>query len=374
MDIYERLGVKKIINGWGTVTKVGGSLIDEEVLRAMEEASQSYVVMEEFHRKAGERIARLLGVEGACITAGAAAAIAVSAAACMTEGDPAKALKLPNTDGMRNQALMLKCHRTLYDQALPMTGIQIKETGVTSYADVHQVEEAIDERTAMFFYVAEAEMMRGSVPVEEIIEVMHRHKLPVVVDAAAEIPPVENVTKYLEKGADMVIFSGGKEIRGPQASGLIVGKKSWIEACMANCCPQYSIGRPMKIDKETIAGLVQAVDLFKERDYEKRLQHWNQISIRMKERLEKVPSVKVWTGYPTEPGVQPIQILRLFVKPLCRPAEQVYKDLTELDRPVYVLLHGDELIINPQCLAEEEAEALCDSLIMVCDKSEKGRQ
>ena len=359
MGIYEELGVRKIINGWGTVTKVSGSLMDPRVLDAMKEASLHYVLVEEMHRKAGEKIAELLGAEAACVTSGAAAGIAITAAAAMTLGNKARALQLPNTIGMKDEALILKCHRTLYDQALPMTGIKVKEIGTTSFADIEQIEQAITERTAMFFYAAEAEPMRGSIDVKPIIELMHRYNLPVVVDAAAEIPPTENIRKYLDLGADMVIFSGGKEIRGPQSSGLILGTKTWSEACNANCCPQYSIGRPMKIDKETIAGLVKAVEIFVSKDYNAELKRWESISLDIFNRLKNDGQIEVRTGYPTEPGIQPVNILRVYIRPLTKPAHEVYKELIDLSTPVYTHLDKDELVINPQCLHEDEIEILC---------------
>ncbi|MFR5859006.1 MAG: aminotransferase class V-fold PLP-dependent enzyme [Clostridia bacterium] len=363
MDIYDELGVKKIINGWGTVTKVSGSLMDDRVLAAMIDASKHYVLVEELHKKAGERIAELLGVEAACVTAGAAAGIAISAAAAMTRGNKARALQLPDTAGMRDEVIILKCHRTLYDQALPMTGIKVKEVGTTSFADIEQIEQAINDKTAMFFFAAEAESMRGSVDVREIIELMHLHALPVIVDAAAEIPPTENIKKYLELGADMVIFSGGKEIRGPQSSGLILGKKQWIAACDANCCPQYSIGRPMKIDKETIVGLVKAVEIFVSKDYDLQLKKWEKLSEKIFELLKNHEQAEVSMGYPTEPGIQPTNILRVYIKPLRRTAKRVYEDLIRLSTPVYTHLDKDRLVINPQCLNEAEIEYMCKEII-----------
>lgn len=373
MDIYDELGVKKIINGWGTVTKVSGSLLDQSVFAAMQEASKHYVLVEELHQKAGAKIAELLDVEAACITSGAAAGIAITAAAVMTGGNKARALQLPNTDGMRNEALVLKCHRTLYDQALPMSGIKIKEIGTTAYADIEQVEQAISDHTAMFFFTAEAENMRGSVKAEDIIEVMHKNHLPVVVDAAAEIPPTSHIQMYLKLGADMVIFSGGKEIRGPQSSGFILGKEKWIAACNANCCPQYSIGRPMKIDKETIVGLVKAVELFVSKDYKAELSRWERMSERIKALLQNQGIADIRTGYPTEPGVQPVNILRTYITPLRKSAETVYRELVELPVPIYLHLHGKELVINPQCLKEEEIEFMCQSIMRVLlnEKEEK---
>ena len=206
----KKLGVPTLINGLGTVTRIGGSLMAPGVIEAMREASLHFVDMNEFHREAGKHIAKLLGSEGCCITCGAAAGLAISAAACMTRGDAAKKLQLPDTAGMKHEAIMLKAHRILYDQALRLSGAKIVEVGVTSSALPAQVEAAIGEQTALFVYVAEAEPMRGSVPLPQLIPILKKHGIPVLVDAAAEIPPRENFLKYLDMGADLVTFSGGK--------------------------------------------------------------------------------------------------------------------------------------------------------------------
>lgn len=354
MSIYDDLGIKSIINGWGTVTKIGGSKMDPEVLAAMNEAGGAYVDILTFHEKAGKRIAELLGVEAACITAGATAGIAISAAACMSKGEIAKTLQLPDTTGMPNEILMLKCHRTHYDQALLVSGAKVREIGVTSSSKIEQVEAAISEKTAMFFYVVEAERMRGSLPFTEIVRVLKRHNIPIVVDAAAELPPKSNVTKYLEQGADLVIFSGGKEIRGPQSSGFILGKKKFIEACDANCCPNYSIGRGMKIDKETIAGIVKAVELFTKKDYDIEMKRWELMVSKMISDFSTISGIVVRRGFPTEPGIQPVDIPRVYIRSADIGAKELQNCLLKLDPIIYVDVQGNEIVINPQCLEDNE--------------------
>lgn len=361
MNIYEQLGVKTIINAWGTITKVGGSVMAPEVTAAMAEASRNYVVVAELHEAAGKRIAQLLDVEACCVTCGAAAGIAIAAAACMAGTDPAKILQLPATDGMPNEALVLKCHRTLYDQALLLSGVKVKEIGATSFASVEQVEWAVSENTALFFYASEAEPMRGSIPLPDLMPVLKKRGVPVVVDAAAEVPPKSNIRKYLEMGADMVLFSGGKEIRGPQASGLILGGKEMIAACAANCCPNYSIGRAMKIDKETIVGITKAVELFAARDYDRQIAEWEDMIHRIAAAIAENPHARVREGTPVEPGIQPADLLRAYVRPLRKSAKQLHADLIALSPSVYTGLSGEELAINPQCLPEEEIPHLVEA-------------
>jgi L-seryl-tRNA(Ser) seleniumtransferase len=357
-DIYKQLNVKTLINAWGTVTKVGGSKMAPEVLEAMAEASKHYVEIATLHEEAGKYIAKCLKVEGCCITCGAAAGIAIAAAACMTRGDRAKILQLPDTAGMPDEALVLKCHRTLYDQALLLSGAKVKEIGTTSFACVEQVEAAFSDRSAFFFYASEAEPMRGSIDLRQIIPLMKKRNVPVIVDAAAEIPPKSNIHKYLDMGADLVIFSGGKELRGPQSSGLILGKTELIADCDANCCPNYGVGRAMKIDRETIAGITKAIELFVAKDYDRQTTIWEAMAHRISKDLSGNSNAVIREGFPTEPGIQPADLLRVYVRPLRKTAEELHAELLKLDPQVYTGLSGKELAINPQCLEEEEIPLL----------------
>lgn len=365
MDIYEELGVHKIVDAWGTVTKLGGSRMAPEVLDAMRSAAGSFVNMEELHSAAGRRVAQLLGVEACCITCGAAAGLAISAAACMTGMRQSYAYQLPDTTGMKNEILALKCHRDLYDQAILLSGAHFVEVGTASCAFIQQIEDRITEKTAAFFFTSEAEQMRGSIPLRDIAALCERHGVPVIVDAAAELPPAENVHRYLDEGASLVIFSGGKEIRGPQASGLILGGRELIAACDLNCCPNYGIGRPMKVDKENICGLVKAVELFVSKDYDRQMQLWDRASHRMYEALRTNPALEVSLGYPNEPGVQPACILRVFIKPLRMSAEKFYQRLVDHDPGVYTFLYQDKVVLNPQCLEEWELQMVIDAILDV---------
>ena len=368
MNILERLGFRSGINAWGTVTKLGGTRLAPEVIQAMSDVGNSFVPMHEFHRKAGEYVAGLLGVEACCITCGAAAGLAVSSAACMTRGERSKVLRLPDTTGMPYEILMLKAHRILYDQALRLSGATIREVGTTSFAAPDLLEDEINDRTALFVYVAENERVRGSVPLPDLVPVLKRRGIPTVVDAAAELPPAGNIRSYLDMGADLVVFSGGKEIRGPQASGLIVGGKQLIDACHANCCPNYSIGRSMKISKETVAGLVAAVELFVNRDYCLQMSVWEDMTRRICAALGNRSDVQPRVGYPTGPGVQPVIILRVYVKPLNMTASALRGKLLEAPTPVYADVDGDELVLSPQCLESDELEPLIDILCRCLDK------
>ena len=362
MDIYGRLGVAKLINAQGTVTKIGGSLLDPEVIRAMEEASRCFVNVPEFHEKAGRRVAELLDVPAACITCGAAAGIAISAAACMAGTDQGKILQLPETRGMKDECLIIKCHRTLYDQALLLSGIKRVEVGSTSFCSLAMLETAITERTAMFFYTCEAETMRGSVPLPQITALMRNHNVPIVVDAAAELPPATNIRSYLDQGADLVMFSGGKEIRGPQSSGVIVGDRHLVAACHLNGCPNHSIGRTMKIDKETIAGFTKAIELFVSKNYEDIMNTWERMVDTILFSIKDVKYYILKKGYPSEPGVQPAVIPRAYITSPNWSPDQLQQALLEGTPSIQAGIEQHALAINPQCLLENEVPLLIQRL------------
>ena len=364
MSIYEQLHLKTLVNALGTVTKIGGSTMPMAVRQAMVEAGEHYVEINTLHKAAGEHIAALVGAEACCVTCGAAAGLAISTAACIARDNAAHRMQLPDTTGLRNEILVLKCHRIMYDQALLLSGAHFIEVGRTSCALLAEVGSAITDRTAAFFYASEAEPMRGSIPLETIAPLMKARGIPVIVDAAAELPPKRNLKRFLERGADLVVFSGGKEIRGPQSSGLILGRKDLIEACDACCCPNYGIGRCMKIDKETIAGITKAVELFMAKDYEAQDRIWTDMSQRMAAAIETVGKAQVRLGYPQEPGIQPVGILRVYIKPDRKPAREIHDALLTLDPQLYTDVQGGELVLNPQCLCESELDYVITS---VCD-------
>jgi L-seryl-tRNA(Ser) seleniumtransferase len=368
MGVYEELGVKPMINAWGTITKVGGSRMHPDVLEAMTEASRSFVDIHVLLDRAGQAIARMIGVEAAAITSGASAGLAIAAAACLARTDPARILQLPDTTSMPDEALVLKAHRVLYDQALRLTGVRMVEVGVASFASLEQVEAAISERTAMFFYSAESASSRGSLPLAEIAAILKPHHIPLIVDAAAELPPKSNLTAFLDAGADLVVFSGGKEIRGPQSSGLILGDQEKIGWCRANSYPEHNVGRSMKVDKETIVGLVKAVELFTQRDYDQIYRDWGRMVDSLVEALGEVTGLEVRRGLPTQPGIQPADIPRAYCRPHHTTAAVLQQRLREGQPAVLAGVEGDELALNPQTLDVEEIPAVAAAVIAALDQ------
>ncbi len=291
MDIYEELGVRILINASGPETKVGGSLMPPDVLEAMAEAAKAFVDMDELLEKAGERIAQLTRTPAAFVTSGAAAGLAVTTAACMAGADPVKAKQLPDTTGMKNEVVMLRTHRIHYDQAVRMTGARIVEGGFADWSSIEDVEPFVRENTAAILYVAKAENASGSVPLRQVIELGKRKEVPVIVDGADELPPASNLHRFTDMGADLVLFSGGKDLCGPQASGLVLGRRDLIRACAVNGSPNYGIGRPMKVAKEIVVGLVKAVELYVRQDFEIEMRVWKNQRDYVVENLSGLPCV-----------------------------------------------------------------------------------
>jgi D-glucosaminate-6-phosphate ammonia-lyase len=272
MDIYDELGVKKIINGNATLTILGGSLMPAEVTAAMVEASQYFVDIDELQAKVGQKIAQWTHNEAAYISCGAAAGLVLSAAACMTGLEPQKRERLPFTEGMKNEMIVHRCGRVGYDFAIRQAGGKMVEIGSSQSASVADLEAAINERTAGIFVFYKNLQMEGQISLEQQIEIGKRHGIPVVVDAAAQIPPVENLWNFTQLGADLVLFSGGKGLCGPQASGLVLGRRDLVDACAFNACPRAFIGRPMKAGKEEIIGLMTAVRWYLNLDHARLMQ------------------------------------------------------------------------------------------------------
>ena len=361
MTLYQKLGIEPVINARGTVTNFGGSLMDDSTIEAMSDAAKYFVDIRELHGKAGCYIAELLGVEAACITSGASAGIAIAVAAMIAGKDKDKILALPDTANLKNEIWMFGVHATPYAQAARLSGGIIKEIHVSSLNDFEQMIERKYGDVACFLYFAEAEAVQGSFPIEEILPILMKRNIPLVVDYAAEIPYFDPVLKYFQLGVSLVIISGGKEFRGPQATGLILGKKEYVDACDANCCPNHSIGRSMKIDKESICGLVKAIELYCKKDYSSEMSKWRGIVEYISVNLHK-KMIDVRIGHPVKPGVEPKCIPRLYIRWHGKSSEEIYSILLSSNPRILVGVDGDEIVINPQCLKDEDVDRIILSL------------
>ena len=302
MDIYDKLGVKKIINGNATLTALGGSLMPPEVLAAMAEAAQHFVEIDELQEKAGRKIAELTHNEAAYVSCGAAAGLVLSTAACITGMDPQKRACLPYTDGMKNEIIVHKRGRVGYDFAIQQAGGRLVEIGSDQGATVEDLDKAIRAQTAAIFVFHKNQLMDGQIPLEKQIEIAKQQGIPLVVDAAAQLPPVENLWRFTQMGADLVLFSGGKGLCGPQSSGLIVGRRDLIEACAFNACPRPFIGRPMKAGKEEIVGLLAAVQWYLGLDHARLMQTYEAQVEWIVQAFEATPHVEARRSFPGEAG------------------------------------------------------------------------
>ena len=285
-DLFKELGVTPTINAGATMTFLSGSLMLPEVLEAIQSTGHDFANMYELQDKVGAKIAEMLHCEAAMVTSGAACAMVLGTAAAITGTDERKIKLLPNLPGPRPEVIMQRTHRYLFDQAVSTTGAKIVEVEGPA-----EMEKAFNQNTVMALFFNAAE--KSSVTHEEFLAISKRHKIPTFLDAAADVPPVENLFKYQKMGYDLVTFSGGKMIRGPQSAGLLFGRKDLIEAARLNHSPNEApIGRPMKVNKEEMFGMYAALKAYLERDHKKEWNDWLDRCDRIKSQLEKLPSVK----------------------------------------------------------------------------------
>jgi uncharacterized pyridoxal phosphate-dependent enzyme len=300
LDVFAALGVSTVINAAGTLTAFSGSLVHPEVTDVMAASSRSFVDMTELHLAAGKRVAELIDVEAAHVCSGAAAGIALMAAACMAGTDKERIAQLPDTRGMRDAFVVQRAHRNPFDQAIRVAGGRFVEVD----ADPGALEAALSERTAAVCYTLAWFCREEALPLPQLVAVARRADVPVIVDAAAEIPPAENLSRFVQEGADLVAFSGGKALRGPQASGFVVGRSDLVEACRLNDCPQMGVGRPMKAGKEEIMGLVKAVELYVAQDHQVELAVWERRVAYIIEVLSELKHVRTRRQLPYGLGQQ----------------------------------------------------------------------
>jgi L-seryl-tRNA(Ser) seleniumtransferase len=298
--VYTRLGLRPIVNASGTYTHLGGSLMPADVIDAMNDAARHYVPIRDLTRAAGERIAQLTGNQAALVTTGAAGAIFVGTCACIAGSDPEKMQRLPFTDGMKNQVVLQKLHKTGWTRQCEAAGARLVEV-----EQKDELERAIGDRTAMvYFLVADKHFGEyrdrldapgGKVSLEECIAIAKSRQVPLLVDAAAELPPPENLSAYTKKGVDLVAFSGGKGLRGPQNAGLLLGRKDLVDMAALYQSPYSGLGRDLKIAKETMIGMVAAVERYMKLDHAAEWNFWKAQVDYVKKVLDRVPGVQ--TGY-----------------------------------------------------------------------------
>jgi len=228
----------------------------------MEAMSEVFVDMDEFLLAAGERVAELTGNEAATITSGASGGLVVQAAAAMAKDDPERISQLPITDGIPSELIIQRGHRFVYDHLYLVPGSRFVEVGRPTDSTLDEIEAAINPNTAGIIHLESPFKEGVGVPLTDLVELAHSHGLPVLADCASMLPPRENLTKFTGLGADLVSFSGGKAVRGPQSTGFLIGKPEWVEYARLNNAPNPGVTRAQKVSKEEIAGLIAALEAF----------------------------------------------------------------------------------------------------------------
>jgi D-glucosaminate-6-phosphate ammonia-lyase len=378
MSIYEQWGLQPIINASGSVTRLGGAPMPPEVLDAFREAAGDCVPLDELQAAASRVIAKATGAESGLVVAGAAAGLMLGAAAILTRLNVPRMEQLPSCDTFAHRFVVAREHRNGYDHAVRAAGVQFVEVGfqeVIAGAGVRQVEAweyeaAIDGGTAGVFYVHGRE---SHPPLDQVVAAAHRHQVPVLVDAAGELPPRSNLRDIIATGADLVAFSGGKAIRGPQATGILCGRRELIAAAALQMLdlddhfelwnppadfidkdklsgfPRHGIGRALKVSKEQIAALLTALQLFEHGHYDSQLDA-------MRGRLEQIVTMlegsPVHTRIRSTPDAQSLPTLEIIIdqEKLGRSALEVCRRLRKGQPSIYVghgMLAQGKLVIHP---------------------------
>lgn len=356
MDIFEKLQVKKFINAHDTYTVYGGSRMSVETIKAMNEVSKHFVNIDQLQEVLGVEIARLTNNQAAYITNGAAGALQLCAAVCMSEGNIAKYYKLPDIQDIKNQCIMLKCQRNAYDKAVLSTGMEVVEAGDADETFEWDIENKINERTSAIFYFPSELYKRGSLQLEDVIKVAHRNNIPVVVDAAAQLPPASNLWYHTKLGADMVIFSGGKTLCGPQDSGVILGKRKYIDWCKKFGAPKHGICRSSKTSRESMVGLYVAIKQYVKANHEENKKLYYK---RLQLIQDKLSNIKNITFSINENGPVGQDYPRLFIKlPSCICAQEVTNKALSRKVGIYLGLDSDtnSIYISPLNINLAEAE------------------
>ena len=366
--LYQRMGVAPVINAAGSITRLGGTRTRPETLEMMSRAARVMVNIDDLNRAAGRELARLTGAEAGFVCSGAAGGLVLQAAAVIAGNDPVRMRQLPNTDGLKNEIVIHTMHRFPYDQAYRVAGAKMVEFGDYLFAHPWQLEGAINERTAAVAYLCAPFASNKVLPLDRVCEIAHAHDVPVIVDAASMLPPRGNLYRYLNDGADMVVYSGGKGIRGPQGSGILVGRADLIEAAAAQANPAQFLGRGMKVAKEEVIGLVASLAAFVEEDEAAEMAAYRQLAQRAVDALVEIPGLRVDLEHDGINYLIPHAVIR-FTDDWRGPSRDAVAAAMESGSPqVYLHQLGgpNELAVDPLNLTEEETEIvirrLCEEL------------
>ncbi len=298
-NVYERVGVKPFINLTSTRTINGGATLLPEVSDAIQEASYYHVNLEELLQKVSPRIAELLEVPGAFVGSGAAGCLTSATLACMCGGDVEALQQVPNTDGLNDEVVAFRETSSIYDHAIRMTGAKI-----VNVATVDDLKKAFGPRTCMAFAGAAIQLDGSRIPLEAFAKAAHDHGVPLLIDAANELPMIPD--PLLSRGADLVVYSGGKSLKGPQSAGLLLGRKDITDIAFWSSAPHHTFARPLKVSKEEIIGALAAVEyLVTKRNLDEEHNEYKFWYRHISDRITQVPGVKTEIFDAPRPGYYP---------------------------------------------------------------------
>lgn len=366
MTNYSSLGIRPVINAFATLTKLGGSLMPPEVLQAMNEAAHCFVDVHALQHKVGERLAELTHNEAAYVSTGAAAGLLLATAACVAGKNPEHIERFPHLEGLKNEVIIQRLHRNGYDYAVRETGVTLVEIGTDQGTTEEDLKTALNEKTAAIFWFQGAMNKPSELSLEHVISIAKTHDVPVIVDAAAQLPPVSNLWAFTHMGAALAIFSGGKDLAGPQASGLVVGRKDLIEAMRMHGSPNHALGRPMKVGKEEMMGLLAAVERYLKLDHEARAKAFEERVTFWNEGLAGIDGVSATRDYPNEAGQPAPRTLVRFSEAFSK--DDIIRELWEGEPCIAVApAEPNGILLNPMTLTDDEAKILLARLKALLD-------
>ncbi|MEP7366247.1 MAG: selenocysteine synthase [Acidobacteriota bacterium] len=353
-DFFKELGVKPFINAAGTYTTLSASLMNPDAVAAYDYASKQFVKLTDLHDAVGKKIAALLNVEAAMVTSGAAGALTSGTAACVAGNNPDYIRVLPDLDGtgMKSEVIIQKLHRYGYDHAVRNCGIKMIE--VESAADMGK---AINSKTAMALFF-NANNNIGQIKDAEFVAICKKHKIPSFNDAAADALPVENLWKWTKMGFDLVTFSGGKGIRGPQSAGLLLGRADLIAAARANSSPNGdAIGRGMKVNKEELLSMMVAIESYVKMDHDAEFKEWEKRCKLVQDSVSSIPSIQMSVDVPEIANRTPHLHIKWDQSKVKISYRQVIDQLRTGDPAIETTPGGrDELVVNFWMLQPGEAQ------------------
>ena len=393
MSIYRQMGVEPIINACGSVTRLGGAPMPSEVLEAFRSAARETVSLEQLQAAASSRIAGVTQTEAGLVTSGAAGALTLGTAAILTGHNLARMEQLPDSDGFSNEFIIAREQRSGYDHAVRAAGAKLIEVGFNEMVagagvrrtETWEYEAAVSSQTAGILYVQTTD---SRPPLEEVVAAAHRHQLPVLVDAAGELPPRSNLKDLPKTGADLVVFSGGKAVRGPQSTGILCGRRNLISAAALQMLdmddhlelwdppedlvdraqfdgvPRHGIGRALKVSKEEIVALLTALDLFVSGVYDRQITDYRQWLSAVADGLTGT-NVSTHLVEPATSEQWPVLQIHVDSMTTHKSAMDVCRELRGGNPPVYVghaELDREQLVINPTSLEERSIPILIQRL------------